>query len=438
MGGAIFQTGQRLDWFGFGVSSANRTGAFIACLIVAIWILYSFRLKWPSALAWISTIALFYFLVQTASRGAIISLVCAGIFFLYFAGLKFEKNTAISISLWCACAMFIYSQSALPSRMEDMLTLHSSSANCRMDIYVSGLKMLTDAPHGLGTSESPIGIYMKWYQAVDDPQTYLSMINSHLEFLCANSLILRFAYICFWAFAFILLFPYPRSAAPAACFSVWICFSLCATFSNVANYWVLWIVPLTLLLIGGFYNRGRFKKLFFYFSVLLTSLIAFAALHIISYLLPRDVPLRFYRNGDVLVGKGRPRVLLFKPAEKILGTHYGKEIADIQKGERSATLASNNLPRGHVDKLIISSPVQESATNFNARKIIFLNAPPPDGISKYSSMKIISIVGTFSDWRTRRAWENIANKNGSKIELRILDGVADYIPNWTRLIDEAD
>lgn len=93
MGGVISQIGlQRLDWFGFGVSSANRTGAFIACLIIAIWILFSFRLKWLSALAWIASIGLFYFLVQTASRGAIISLVCAGIFFLYFSGLKFEKK----------------------------------------------------------------------------------------------------------------------------------------------------------------------------------------------------------------------------------------------------------------------------------------------------------------------------------------------------------
>ena len=84
MGGVIPQIDlQRLDWFGFGVSSANRTGAFIACLIIAIWILFSFRLKWLSALAWIASIGLFYFLVQTASRGAIISLVCAGIFFLY-------------------------------------------------------------------------------------------------------------------------------------------------------------------------------------------------------------------------------------------------------------------------------------------------------------------------------------------------------------------
>lgn len=440
MGGVISQIGlQRLDWFGFGVSSANRTGAFIACLIVAIWILFSFRLKWLSALAWIASIGLFYFLVQTASRGAIISLVCAGIFFLYFSGLKFEKNTVLSVLLWCICAIFFFSQSRLPNRMGEMLAFQSSSANCRMDIYISGLKMLTDAPYGLEDSESPIGIYMKWYQSVHDPETYLSMINSHLEFLCANSLLPRFVYICLWTLAFILLFPYPRDIVPAACSSVWICFALCAMFSNVANYWVLWIVPLSLLLIGAYYNRERLKKSFFYFSVLLVSLTAFVALHIISYLLPKDAPLRFYRDGDVLVGEGKPHILLFGPSEKILGAHYGKEIANIQKNKRSSTLVSINLPRSYVDKLIISSPLSEGPANYNAKEIIFLNVPPPAGISKYSGSRIISIVGIFSDWRTRRAWENIVNKNGSKIELRILEGVADYVPNWTELIsDEAN
>lgn len=440
MGGVISQIGlQRLDWFGFGVSSANRTGAFIACLIIAIWILFSFRLKWLSALAWIASIGLFYFLVQTASRGAIISLVCAGIFFLYFSGLKFEKNTVLSVLLWCICAIFFFSQSRLPNRMGEMLAFQSSSANCRMDIYISGLKMLTDAPYGLEDSESPIGLYMKWYQSVHDPETYLSMINSHLEFLCANSLVPRFVYICLWTLAFILLFPYPRDIVPAACSSVWICFALCAMFSNVANYWVLWIVPLSLLLIGAYYNRERLKKSFFYFSVLLVSLTAFVALHIISYLLPKDAPLRFYRDGDVLVGEGKPHILLFGPSEKILGAHYGKEIANIPKNKRSSTLVSSNLPRSYVDKLIISSPLSEGLANYNAKEIIFLNVPPPAGISKYSGSRIISIVGTFSDWRTRRAWENIVNKNGSKIELRILEGVADYVPNWTELIsDEAN
>lgn len=47
---------------------------------------------------------------------------------------------------------------------------------------MSRLKILTDAPSGI---QSPI-------------ETYLSMINSHLEFLCANGLLLRLGYIMLW------------------------------------------------------------------------------------------------------------------------------------------------------------------------------------------------------------------------------------------------
>lgn len=38
---------ERLDWFGFGVASANRTAAFIACLIVVSWIFAAiFKKNW--------------------------------------------------------------------------------------------------------------------------------------------------------------------------------------------------------------------------------------------------------------------------------------------------------------------------------------------------------------------------------------------------------
>ena len=167
---------ERLDWFNFGISSANRTGAFIACLIAFTWCLYAFRIKWLSILTWIANLVLFYFLVQTASRGALVSLTAASIFFLFFSGFKRSCRTVFFVLFWFACALLILLQSRLSHRMEKMVTLQSSSANCRLDIYLSGLKMLTDAPSGV---QSPIETYMQWYQDPDDSERYLSMIISH-------------------------------------------------------------------------------------------------------------------------------------------------------------------------------------------------------------------------------------------------------------------
>ena len=245
---------ERLDWFEFGISSANRTGAFIACLIAFTWCLYAFRIRLLSALTWIADLVLFYFLVQTASRGSLISLIVAGVFFLFFAGFKFSRKTILAIFFWLACASLILMQSRLSDRMEEMLTLQSSSANCRVDIYLSGMKMLTDAPCGV---KSPIDMYMQWYQDPNDSERYLSMINSHLEFLCSNGILSRLGYAALWVFVFALLFPLSRTPFHAACLAVWICFVLCANFSNVANYWVLWIIPAISFIIGAFFIKAR-------------------------------------------------------------------------------------------------------------------------------------------------------------------------------------
>lgn len=424
---------ERLDWFNFGISSANRTGAFIACLITFVWCLYAFRIKWLSILTWIANLVLFYFLVQTASRGALVSLTAAGIFFLFFAGFKRSRRTVFFVLFWVACALLILLQSRLSHRMEEMVTLQSSSANCRMDIYLSGLKMLTDAPSGV---QSPIEAYMQWYQDPNDSETYLSMINSHLEFLCANGFLLRLGYIALWVFILSLLLPSSHAILPSACTSVWICFALCSTFSNVANYWVLWIIPTLSFILGAFYNKARLKNYRFYSLVILVSLVSFIVLHTISYLLPREAPLRFRNNGDVLVGEGIAKFCIFKPIERILGTHFGSEIISIQKNTDTPVLVSKNLPQHSVDKLIICSALPENASELYAKELVFLNTFPPNDMSKYKSLKITGVIGGFTDWRVRRAWKSIANNKEYNINLNILNGVADYIPNWTKFITD--
>lgn len=424
---------ERLDWFNFGISSANRTGAFIACLIAFTWCLYAFRIKWLSILTWIANLVLFYFLVQTASRGALVSLTAASIFFLFFSGFKRSRRTVFFVLFWFACALLILLQSRLSHRMEEMVTLQSSSANCRMDIYLSGLKMLTDAPSGV---HSPIETYMQWYQDPNDSERYLSMINSHLEFLCANGLLLRLGYITLWVFIFFLLFPSSHALLSSACFSVWICFALCATFSNVANYWVLWIIPTVSFILGVVYNRARLKNYRFYSLVILISLVSFITLHTISYLLPREAPLHFRNNGDVLVGNGTAKICVFNPIERIVGTHFGSELINIQKDTDAPILVSKNFPQHNVDKLIICSTLPENTNEIYSKELIFLNTFPPNNLSKYRCLKIAALIGGFTDWRIRRAWEKVANNKKYDIKLNVLNGVADYIPNWTEFITD--
>ena len=50
-----------------------------------------------------------------------------------------------------------------------------------------------------------------------------------------------------------------------------------------------------------------------------------------------------------------------------------------------------------------------------------------------ASEKITAIVGRFTDWRIRQEWEILANSN-KNVSLIILEGVGDYIPDWTRFL----
>lgn len=425
---------ERLDWFGFGIGSANRTAAFIACAIVASWIFAAILKKTGFWISIILSLVLFYFLTQTQSRGAFVALIVSMAIFFVFAKIGYNRHRVFALIAAVGVAGFIYFNSLLATRMENMATLQSSSANCRVDIYLSGIKMLTDAPNGIIIEKSPAEIYMRWYQNPDDGESYISIINSHLEFMCVHGFLLRFAYIAFWAFALAVAFPLTRNALNAAIFATWVCFGLCATFSNVMNYWVLWIVPTTTLALAIVCNRRRILSYKFYSAVLLMSVIAIAFIYTVSYLLPRDCKLQFKPNGDVLCGNfGEPKYLLFSPVEKTVGTRFGGELVAFCKENNVCVMVSNNVPPNEFDCAIICNI--ENASELSAIKSknkILLNPKFNEDFEKSGPEETTVYIGNFADWRNRKKWTDLAKDSG-KIEVRILEGVADYIPNWINL-----
>ena len=108
---------ERLDWFGFGVSSANRTAAFIACVIVASW---GFASVFKKSGFWISlliSLVFFRFLVQTQSRGALVALIFSMAAFFYLAKIGYNKSRLSALLVGCAALAFMYFDSALSTRM---------------------------------------------------------------------------------------------------------------------------------------------------------------------------------------------------------------------------------------------------------------------------------------------------------------------------------
>lgn len=426
----LAQISERLDWFGYGISSANRTAAFIACLIIATFSLFQINNKIIKIFGYGLSLVLFYFLSKTESRGALVALLVASCSFIIFSRVKFNRITFCAVLLWIVFAYIISSQGNLNKRVENMVTLQSSSANCRAEIYLSGLKMLTDAPNGVKVDKSPVEIYMKWYQNPDDSEIYLSMINSHLEVMCKYGIEIRLLYILGWIAILGMLLPTIRNTFDSALFSIWICFGISATFSNVMNYWVLWIVPTIALIFGIYRQRHKLNNKNFYVGIVFISLLVLSILYITSAVLTQTSNLDIKKNGDVIVGNSAKIALLF-PVERTLGTHYGSELSNWSKKHNTSIFVSENPTYDNFSKIIVCGSSTIDISKFNTKSMLFLNTPIP--IGNYRNKKITAIVGRFTDWRIRQEWEILANSN-KNVSLIILEGVGDYIPDWTRFL----
>ncbi len=424
---------ERLDWFGYGISSANRTAAFIACAILALWVFAAVFKKMGFYICIVASLVLFGFLLQTQSRGAFVSLAISGAVFLCLCGFTRNKLRIFCMVAAFAVAFFMYLNSTLSLRMSNMATLQSSSANCRADIYLSGLKMITDIPNGTG-EKSPSQVYANWYQNPDDGAQYISLINSHLEFMCGHNLCLKIAYVAFWAFALCITFTFSRNLPSLSAFATWLCFGLCASFSNVANYWVLWVIPLALLFVAIICNRRRFLCGRFYLSVVLLTVAGFSAICAVSLALPRQHKLKFYENGNVLCGSSTTAdYLLFAPDEKSLGLRFGGELAEFCRHNKTTVLVCDTLQSGNFKTAIICGAKNaDEISQISADRKIILNMPASEEYANLRLENASVYLGVFSDWRNRKKWREIA-ANNTGISVIMLGGVGDYVPNWTSL-----
>ena len=428
---------ERLDWFGFGISSANRTAAFIACAIIASWMFAAVFKKIGFWISIVLSLMLFYFLIQTQSRGALVALAIALAIFFAVGKIEYTKSRILVLVAALVVVGCFYFQSSLSTRMSNMAALQSSSANCRADIYLSGIKMLTDAPHGFPSENSPVEIYMRWYQNPDDSETYISMINSHLEFMCRYGFLGSMAYILFWSFVLCITFPAKRDALSAAAFATCICFGLCAAFSNIMNYWVLWIIPFVMIVVAILRNKERFRSKKFYHALTILSLGTLLLIYSLSYALPRDCKLSFLTNGDVICGnKKTPKYLLYMPLEKTVGARYGGELTQFCKENNEAVLVSKKISDGEFDTALICEISNDNElSKIHAKRKILLNTRIFESVSGCKDENVVIYIGLLSDWRNRNAWIKVA-ENNTKIKVIMLDGIADYIPNWTNILKD--
>lgn len=432
----------RLDWFGLGAGSISKTGAFIAMLMAASWGLVALRKRFVFWIVFLANCILGYFLILTYSRGAFVAVAIAFLSFLILSPIRISTTKSMVIAIAAICGVLFSNAAGFTDRMGKMIRLESSSANVRYDLYSAGLKMLTDAPDGFREPDSPAKAYMRWYQRMYGNEEYNTLVNSHLEFLNRHGIIYKLLYILFWSFVFSITFSCKKSILSSAAFSIWIAFFLNSIFSNIATFWLLWILPALYLIIAIYINRTRFRSITYYLSLASIFVVSALLLFLSSCLLCRDVKICF-KNDAVKVGKhSNSEIFIYSQNDSVLGRKYGLELIDWIKGKNIAATVGIKPDSSTVYKVMVVTGEFniENILKSNSQNYVFLNPTfenAKDLLPFFQEKKATVIIGEITDFRNLQLWKEFFSKyKNANTKLRLLDSVGTYMSNWTSYIED--
>lgn len=432
----------RLDWFGLGAGSISKTAAFIIILMIASWGLLALKKCFVFWIVLLANCALGYFLILTYSRGSVIALIVASIAFLLLSPIRISILRTIAVITAILCGILFSSFVKFTDRMNEMLRMESSSANVRYDLYSAGIKMLIDAPDGFNKPDTPAKIYMRWYQRMYENEEYNTLVNSHLEFLNRNNIAYKLLYVLFWSFIFCATFSYKRSILSSAAFSIWIAFFLNSIFSNIATFWLLWMLPVLYLLLAIFLNREKFLNIRFYFTVLSIFIISILALFGASFTLSRDVNIRFKNNNVKLGTSSSSEVFIYLQDDSVLGRKYGLELIDWIKGKKIRVTVGTQPDNSISYKtMIVAGKFRiKDILKSNSQSYVFLNPTFENGKDLshfFQQRKAAVIIGEVADFRNIQLWKEFFSKyKNTNTKLFLLSFVGRYIPNWTSYIED--
>lgn len=349
---------------------------------------------------------------------------------------------SIVVVIAVICGVLFSNVVGFTDRMGKMICLESSSANVRYDLYSAGLKMLTDAPAGFCEPNTPAKAYMRWYQRMYENEEYNTLVNSHLEFLNRHGIIYKFSYILFWSFIFSITFSYKKSILSSVAFSIWIAFFLNSIFSNIATFWIMWILPILYLLLVIFVNRGKFLDKRFYYTILSIFIISILALFTTSLALNRDVNLRFQKD-NVKLGTSLPsEVFIYLQNDSVLGRKYGLELIDWIKG-KNLTVTIGTQPNNSIlyRTMVVAGKFNtKDILKTNSERYVFLNPTfenEKDLSHFFKQRKATVIIGEVTDFRNIQLWKEFFFKyKNTNTRLFLLNSVGTYIPDWTSYIED--
>ncbi len=350
-------------WFGdyqrwnLGWPNPNPAGAFIATAIPLLWWLQALigRIGCRPGLrrtirmtALIAELAMWFLLMRTYSRGALVAIVCGAVYWATLRGivsgwvrprpmlLTFTAIRIVAIAVLLVVTGF--ADRADPSYVQS-----DASVTNRLELWSGGLRMIAAEPlTGWGKGESGPQ-YMNWYQPLGATDGYAGMVNSWLHRAVEHGLpsLLPWLWLLL-ALVSIGLLLSRRGLEPVAtgvvsvAATIWGVFAVANVFSTLWIFANLWWLPSVILIAAlfalvWFVCRGQVARRLWALWLIGSggvAVIALAVLPLAGSWLGRNNPL-VVRDTHFALDPQQPRQWLMVPDPAVLGRDYGKGVREL-------------------------------------------------------------------------------------------------------------
>lgn len=434
MGDIFFNGVWRMDW---GLGNPNKTAALIAMLMVAVWGLAFIR-RWGFWVALVGFTVLGGCLIHTFSRGGLVAAFIGLVPLLVFAPRPWpmRRLVAVGVAVWAMIGFTFYLNAH--ERYGQGVAKQDRSITNRLHLWKHAPIMIVDAPSGWGLGNAAKS-YMRWYQPIDDTESFRTFVNSHLEWLVEFNWPMRFLYIFGWVAVLLICVPSRGSPWLAVPFGIWIAFGIASIFSSVAESPWLWILPgIGLLSALGWRTVKRQwpRPLSWAFPVVA------AVLGCLALLILGGSGKQVEGSGTrVVLGQGSPILWLVADEQALGGDRFAKTLraalAEYDKPPAVGVVWSlRDLPEDLLSAVVIvtgNTPVENYADCLRvvgaAKRTVLLSPkcyPQQAGIEA-GTQSGVAIFGEFSQSPFLSAWEETGR-------VQRVAGAGDFFPSWPQII----
>ncbi len=434
MGDIFFHGVWRMDW---GLGNPNKTAALIAILMVAVWGL-AFVRRWGFWLALPAFTVLGGCLVHTFSRGGLVAAMFGLLPLLVSAPRPWplRRMVAAGVAVW-VMILFAFSLNAHERYGQGVVRQDRSITN-RLHLWKHGPLMIADAPGGWGLGNAAKA-YLRWYQPLEDTESYRTFVNSHLEWLVEFGWPLRFLYLFAWAAVLLVCLPARGSPWLAVPLGIWVAFGVASIFSSVAESPWLWILPCLALLaaLGWRMTKRRWPAV-----VTWTVPVATAAFGCVALLLVGATGTAVEGSSrKVILGEGTPKFWLVVDEPVLGGARFAKTLRQaLSDRETPPTVgvvwSAKDLPSDLAGAVVVvtgaslaEGRVDAGRILGNAKRTVFLSPgfyPQEAGLDPGRPFGA-ALFGEFSQSPFLSAWEETGR-------VKRIVGAGDFLPAWPELI----